>query len=80
MGQVVWRQVKKFAIGTRHFPQDVLYSKKSRARSSVDRASGSGPEGRGFKSLRAHLNLSKNWVENPVLLGVLCVRMALPSG
>ena len=54
MGQALWRQVRKFAIGTRHFPQDVLYSKKSRARSSVDRASGSGPEGRGFKSLRAH--------------------------
>ncbi len=45
---------RKFAIGTRHFPQDVLCCKQSRARSSVDRASGSGPEGRGFKSLRAH--------------------------
>ncbi len=57
MGQAVWSQARKFAIGTRHFPQHVLYSEKSRARSSVDRASGSGPEGRGFKSLRAHLNL-----------------------
>ncbi len=37
-----------------HFAQDVLWCEKLRARSSVDRASGSGPEGRGFKSLRAH--------------------------
>ena len=30
------------------------YSNVSCARSSVDRASGCGPEGQGFKSLRAH--------------------------
>ena len=54
MGRAVWRLAIEFALSTSHFRQDVLYSEKSRARSSVDRASGSGPEGRGFKSLRAH--------------------------
>jgi hypothetical protein len=31
-----------------------FYSYRLRARGSVDRASGSGPEDRGFESLRAH--------------------------
>jgi hypothetical protein len=36
-------------------PMLSLGSHKSRARGSVDRASGSGPEDRGFESLRAHI-------------------------
>jgi hypothetical protein len=50
------------SIGSLILPIVLLLETKLRARGSVDRASGSGPEERGFESLRAHTSKSSRQI------------------